>query len=144
MMNFGGKLPIFAIFCQFLENQPMFKENLPNKGPFLEKFRPKTHPYGWHIPVPSTCYVTPPPQDCGIQQLGYKSYFSNRKQFSRAYDLDSSIEGINAGVPQGSCLLDLFNSSFTSMTSHELSEIQMYPCMLMTRALAISRDISLS
>ena len=22
---------------------------------------PKTHPYGRHVPVPSTCYVTPPP-----------------------------------------------------------------------------------
>ena len=41
--------------------------------------------------------------------------------------------------------LDLFYSSFTSMTSHELSEIQMCPCMLMTRAFAInpdSRDIN--
>ena len=27
--------------------------------PCLENFGPKTHPYGRHIPVPSTCYVTP-------------------------------------------------------------------------------------
>ena len=25
MMNFGGKLPVFTIFCQFLKNPPMFK-----------------------------------------------------------------------------------------------------------------------
>ena len=50
-------------FCQFLECPPMFKENLPKKEPCLENFRPKTHPYGRHIPTPSTCYVTLPPRE---------------------------------------------------------------------------------
>ena len=40
----------------------MFMENLPKKGPlFREIWAQKTHPCGRHIPVPSTCYVTPPP-----------------------------------------------------------------------------------
>ena len=43
----------------------------------------------------------------GIQQqqlAWFKSYLSNRKQFSRVDGVDSSVEGINVGVPQGSCL----------------------------------------
>ena len=43
----------------------------------------------------------------GIQQrelAWFKSYLSNRKQFSRVNGVDSSIEEINVGVPQGSCL----------------------------------------
>ena len=40
----------------------MFKENLPRKYPCVENFGPKDPPiYGRHIPMPSTCYVTPPP-----------------------------------------------------------------------------------
>ena len=34
----------------------------------------------------------------------FKSYLSNRKQFSRVNGVDSSIGDINIGVPQGSCL----------------------------------------
>ena len=43
----------------------------------------------------------------GIQQqqlAWFKSYLSNRKQFSRVNGVDSSVEGINVVVPQGSCL----------------------------------------
>ena len=43
----------------------------------------------------------------GIQQQQlacFKSYLSNRKQFSRVNGVDSSVEGINVVVPQGSCL----------------------------------------
>ena len=39
------------------------------------------------------------------QQLAwFKSYLSNRKQFSRVNGVDSTVEEINVGVPQGSCL----------------------------------------
>ena len=39
------------------------------------------------------------------QQLAwFKSYLSNLKQFSRVNGVDSSVEEINVGVPQGSCL----------------------------------------
>ena len=34
----------------------------------------------------------------------FKSYLSNRKQFERANGVDSKIEEIDIGVPQGSCL----------------------------------------
>ena len=34
----------------------------------------------------------------------FKSYLSNRKQFARANGVDSKIEEIDIGVPQGSCL----------------------------------------
>ena len=47
----------------------------------------------------------------GIQQqqlAWFKSYLSNRKQFSRINDVDSSVEGINVDVPQGSCFGPLF------------------------------------
>ena len=42
----------------------------------------------------------------GLQNLiaCFKSYFCNGKQFSRVGGFDSSIEGINVGVPQGLCL----------------------------------------
>ena len=63
MMNSGGKLPILTIFCQFMENPYMFKENRTKKGPFSRD------PYGRHIPVPSTCYVTSP-------RAGRRAFFS--------------------------------------------------------------------
>ena len=34
----------------------------------------------------------------------FESYLSNRKQFTRIDGVDSSIQKINIGVPQGSCL----------------------------------------
>ena len=43
----------------------------------------------------------------GVQDLDLKwfeSYLSNRKQFTRIDSVDSSIQNINIGVPQGSCL----------------------------------------
>ena len=43
----------------------------------------------------------------GVQELDLKwfeSYLSNRKQFIRIDGVDSSIQNINTGVPQGSCL----------------------------------------
>jgi len=43
----------------------------------------------------------------GVQELDLKwfeSYLSNRKQFTRIDGVDSSIQNINTGVPQGSCL----------------------------------------
>ena len=56
MMNLGGKLPIFDNFCQFLENPPMFKENLPKKGPLFREFWTQkathvggTYPYPQHV-----------------------------------------------------------------------------------------------
>ena len=44
MMNFGGKRPIFGNFRHFLDNQPMFMEDLPKKGPLFREFRPKNPP----------------------------------------------------------------------------------------------------
>ena len=39
------------------------------------------------------------------QQLAwFKSYLANRKQFSRVNGIDSKVEEINVGVPEGSCL----------------------------------------
>ena len=43
----------------------------------------------------------------GIQQCDlawFSSYLSNRKQFSRVNGVNSSVEDIIVGVPQGSCL----------------------------------------
>ena len=43
----------------------------------------------------------------GIQErqlAWFKSYLANRKQFSRVNGIDSSVEEINVGAPQGSCL----------------------------------------
>ena len=43
----------------------------------------------------------------GIQErqlAWFKSYLANRKQFSMVNGIDSKVEEINVGVPQGSCL----------------------------------------
>ena len=37
----------------------------------------------------------------------FKSYLSNRKQFTRVNGVDSSIQKMKIGVPQGSCLFYL-------------------------------------
>ena len=59
MMNFGGKPPIFAIFRQFLDNPPLFKENLPKRGPLFGEFGAQkpthmggTYPYPQHVMYP--------------------------------------------------------------------------------------------
>ena len=44
---------------------------------------------------------------CGIRYrelAWFKSYLSSRKQFSRINGVDSEIDNIEVGVPQGSCL----------------------------------------
>ena len=44
---------------------------------------------------------------CGIQGrglAGFISYLSNRKQYTRVNGVDSSIQELKIGVPQGSCL----------------------------------------
>ena len=49
---------MFDNFCQFLENSPMFKENLPKKGPLLREFWideitiPKPNPRHFMLPLP--------------------------------------------------------------------------------------------
>ena len=40
----------------------------------------------------------------GKELSWFKSYLSNRKQYCRINGVDSSINDINVGVPQGSCL----------------------------------------
>ena len=62
MMDFGGKLPILTIFCQFLENPPMFKENLPKKEPLFREFwaQKPTH-MGGTYPNPQHVMLPPPP-----------------------------------------------------------------------------------
>ena len=51
--------PFFAIFRQFLDNQPLFKENLPKKGPLFREFGAQkpthmggTYPYPQHVMYP--------------------------------------------------------------------------------------------
>ena len=44
MMNFGGKPPIFCFFCQFLDNPPLLKENLPKTGPLFREFGAQNPP----------------------------------------------------------------------------------------------------
>ena len=54
--------PFLAIFCQFLENPPMFKENLPKRGPLFREFGPKNPPI-WVVHTRTLnmlCYPPPP------------------------------------------------------------------------------------
>ena len=64
MMNFGGKPPIFAIFRQFLDNPPLFMENLPKKGPLFREFgaQKPTH-MGGTYPYPQHVMYPPPPRE---------------------------------------------------------------------------------
>ena len=59
MMNFDGKPSILNNFGEFSAKPTLFEENLRKKAPCLGNLGPKSHPYGWHIPVKSTMY--PPP-----------------------------------------------------------------------------------
>ena len=62
MMNFGGKPPIFAIFRQFLDNPPLFKENLLKKGPLSREFGAQTPNHmGGTYPYPQHVMYPPPP-----------------------------------------------------------------------------------
>ena len=56
--------PFLTIFANFWKAHPCLWKICRKRDPYLENFCPKnpTHPYGRHIPVPSTCYVTPPPR----------------------------------------------------------------------------------
>ena len=61
--NLAENHPFFAIFRQFLDNPPLFKENLPKKGPLFREFGAQkpthmggTYPYPQHV-----MYPPPPP-----------------------------------------------------------------------------------
>ena len=70
---------MFAIFRQFLDNPPLFMENLPKKGPLFREFGAKkpahiggTYPYPQHVMYP------PPP---GILHWGLAIFLvKSRKQ----------------------------------------------------------------
>ena len=67
MMHLGGKPPIFYYFCQFLENPPMFKEDLPKKGPLSREFWLKNRP----ILAANTCTLNMlcKPSSPGVSEL---------------------------------------------------------------------------
>ena len=69
------------------------------------------------------------------------SYLSNRKQYTY-YSVDSSTQEMKIGVPQGSCLGDLF-FLFTSMFYQGFLKFQECPCLLMIRASTTSLAIYL-
>ena len=54
--------PFFAIFHQFLDNPPLFMENLPKKGPLFREFwaQKPTH-MGGTYPYPQHVMYPPPP-----------------------------------------------------------------------------------
>ena len=61
--------PFFAILRQFLDNPPLFKENLPKKGPLFREFGAQkptlmggTYPYLQHV-------MYPPPRGNIVQGL---------------------------------------------------------------------------
>ena len=62
MMNFGENGPFLAIFCEFLDNPPMFMENLQKKGHLFREFwtQKPTH-MGGTYPYPQHVMLPPPP-----------------------------------------------------------------------------------
>ena len=65
MMNFGGIDPFLAIFCQFLDNPPIFMENLPKEDPCLENIGQKPTHMGGTFPYPQhVMYPLPSPEKC--------------------------------------------------------------------------------
>ena len=64
--------PFFAIFRQFLDNPPLFMENLPKKGPlFRESWAQKPTHMGGTYSYPQ--YVMLPPPPCGKDRFGNNS-----------------------------------------------------------------------
>ena len=101
MMNFGGKPPIFAIFRQFLDNSPLFMENLPKKGPLFREFRPQkpahmggTYPYRQHVMYP------PPPRDSQTDLL----FDSNKQTTQTVKNLPFVIPYDNTSIEIGEIL----------------------------------------
>ena len=60
--------------------------------------------------------------------LGLESHLNNRRQFCRANGVDSKIETIETGVPQGSCLGSLLFLLYINNLSYALntSSVSMY------------------
>ena len=50
---------LLLLFTNFWITHRFLRKICRKKDPYLENLGPKTHPYGRHIPVPSTCYVPP-------------------------------------------------------------------------------------
>ena len=68
---------------------------------------------------------------CGIQQrelLWFQPYLSNRQQFCRVNGIDSEINSIDIGIPQGSCLGPLLFIIYINDLSQALldSNVSMY------------------
>ena len=61
MINFGGKPPIFCYFRQFLVKPPLFKENLPKKGPLFREFGAQKPPIWVAHTRTLNILCTPPP-----------------------------------------------------------------------------------
>ena len=70
----------------------------------------------------------------------FGSYSSNRAQYCRVNGVESKIENIEVGVPQGRALVRFF-FLFILMIYQEQKKIPPLPCMLMTRVCALNPRI---
>ena len=72
MMNFGGKLPIFAFFANFWKTHPCLRKICRKRDPCLENFRPNNPPI-WAVHTRTLnmlCY--PPPLLVSVFLAGEK------------------------------------------------------------------------
>ena len=70
----------------------------------------------------------------------FGSYLLNRVQYYRVNGVDSQIENINIGVPQGSCLGPLLFLVYINDLPRAVKNPPL-PCMLMTRVCALNPRI---
>ena len=95
------------------------------RNPYLENFGPKT--YGQDIPVPSTCYVPPPPGAHSLTEsvLWFYPLSTFDDWWRQASKLSKALGKLSKPKADRSCLTYHTKTSRTSMNSFSLNGLKL-------------------